>query len=466
MDRARPIPSRPAALAALVAAVLSAAPAAAGNDHSYFLSSEAALAGGAVIANTSGAGALWYNPAGLARGRRATFDVSGSAFVLRFRNTQDAVRVHLSEDEADPRNNLRTTDDLRSTELISVPTALVLTRQVTDDLQLAFGVFVPEQDTLFARIDSNIEFAGGIVRYRQQVVVLEQTQRYHVGPAVGWALSDTLRLGFALYGVYESIKSTSRVWLDLGINDPTGAETTRVTLIGDTEFDATRIGGQAVGGLQAQLEGGLHLGLVVRSPIMQFHDSTTELALLSYNEQGETPALVFDRSDGADDSFAQVRPLQVHVGIAIERDWGWFGVSADYQPALSDPARGVDRETVWNAQAGFRHDPSKTLRWGMGAFTDHSASETPTDIGDDQVDYYGLAGGVTLRTPLSLAEDPDPEALVFESTFGLRYAYGQGEAGGLLFDFTNEEGDDFLSSSPSDVTFHEVALTIGSSLLF
>src|SRR5687768_5653089 len=72
---------RRAGLALLTATALTRA-SVAGNLDNYYMSSEAALLGGAITADAKGGGALWYNPAGLSQVEGLRLDVTVNAFRL------------------------------------------------------------------------------------------------------------------------------------------------------------------------------------------------------------------------------------------------------------------------------------------------------------------------------------------------------------------------------------------------
>jgi hypothetical protein len=117
--------------------LLNAAPAAAGNLDSFSLGNDAALQGGAITADVSGGGAAWYKPAGLARLPGLRLDAGASAYVLRFGGAPDIDAVGEGAQE----KHLTT---------LSCPAGSPSsTRRAT--WGWGFGVFVPNQHTLFSR---------------------------------------------------------------------------------------------------------------------------------------------------------------------------------------------------------------------------------------------------------------------------------------------------------------------------
>ncbi len=445
----------------LVVVTLWAAPATAGNLHSFFLGNDAAMTGGAVTPLTGDAGALWYNPAGLAKNGRTQLDISGSAFVLRRRDVPNAVRVGLPGQTV--------TGDVESTELVSVPTSLVFLRQV-GGVNLAFGLFVPEQDYLSQVVTSktfgavNVEGNTVVYRYRQQIALTQQVTRYHAGPGIGWSFTPRLRAGVALFGTYETVDQIGRFWLELLAQGPAGE--VRQVFTTEAEAAGSRIGAEVVVGVQWQATDLLHLGLTLVTPRLALRDSVASSALVTVGEvgpAGSTLDLDFQEVDGTS-SVGVVSPVQLRGSASLAFSKGWLTVEGDLQPGLRDDDRGIDQRAVWNLRVGGRYATSDNLAFGAGLFTDHSPQQAPEEIGRPQVDFYGIAGGVELRTPLRLVESPQAESLVFSTTVGLRYALGLGTVGGLDLDLTSGRS---LEATPQvEVTHHEVALHIGSAVHF
>ena len=211
----------------------------AGNQDSFALGNEAALSAGAVTAIAGDTGAAWYNPAGLAGLSRSAVDVSASAFVLRQRSAPDALETEL------PFATLH--EDLNSLEVLSVPSALVFVRPLGDGVTGAFGLFVPVQDQLSVSVTDSIQTTG---REGDEDGLFEQSfdldvtrNRYLVGPSVGWALTDRLRLGVAGYGVYEARSQESTLW-----NWALSSSGRRAFMLRESQEQTTVLGGQLVGG--------------------------------------------------------------------------------------------------------------------------------------------------------------------------------------------------------------------------
>ena len=107
---------------------------------------------------------------------------------------------------------------------------------------------------------------------------------------------------------------------------------------------------------------------------------------------------------------------------------------------------------------------SDNVRVGTNLFTDRSFEPPPTAAWAERVNYYGLATGLYLETPLSLANNDRASSLVFTSTFALRYAIGFGETLRAVADPAGVRTDP--THTRIDLTFHEISLHIGSGLRF
>ncbi len=433
----------------LIAVPALAAPALAANREDAALDNSAALSGGVVVATIRSGGAIWYNPAGLGGNARGKLDVSLNAFVLRERSARGAIEGRIAED-------LEASSDASSLELSTVPSSLVFSRRISDDVTIGLGVFVPRQDVYRVAVSTPIEEPP--VRYVQRSEFTAIAQRYHVGPAVGWAVSPRLRLGLALFGIYESESLSARLWSRISID---GEEAPLSSLLILADESISRFGVQPTLGAQWSPTDAVQLGLTVRAPIVRVKGTAEGAALVQFAATGEDPVSDYDPDTFDDEPFGLMAPPSVHGGLALALDGGGFvGVAAEYRTALDDPAAEKRYAAVWNVQIGGLMPLSETLAVGVGLFTDHSDVAELDGLGDDRVDFYGITGGVRLRDPLTLEGGGE---LVFETTIGARYAVGVGQAGGLGLDYLS---DDLITTFEVDVVHHTAALHIGSALLF
>ena len=438
----------PAPLAALASlAVCSSALAV--DRSGVALDNSAALSTGAVVSTIRSGGAIWYNPAGLGGNVRDKLDVSLSAFVLRDRRTDGAIKGRLSED-------LEARSDLDSLQLSSVPSALVFSRRIDDRITLGLGIFVPKMDVNRVAATTPIDAPG--VSYVQRGEFDRLTQRYAAGPAIGWALSPRLRLGAALFGIYETDSAGARIWSRLDVD---GVEGPASTLLIQLDGSVDRFGARPVVGVQYEPADGWHLGLTLRGPIVRFTALAEGTSLFQVAGAGQTPESEFADEGVVDgESFGLMDPASAHGGVAFPFAGGQLAIAAEFRLGLDDPDAERSFSPVWNLQVGGLWPVSDTVDIGAGLFTDHSAEEKADELWTERIDFYGVTGGVRLRDPLTLSGGGE---LIFETTIGLRYALGAGEVGGLALDYTS---DALLEGLTIDVVHHTLALHVGSALLF
>lgn len=441
---------------------LAAAPASAGNRQPFFLGNDAAMTGGALTAVTDDAAAAWYNPAGLGAIGRAKIDVSASAFVLRVRTLPGVLKTDLPSSVESA--------DLSSTKLLSVPSALVYARNVGGGVTLAFGVFVPYQEAADARTTlrtEDVTRVGEPFTYDQHLDFSMKSSEYHLGFAAGWQVAPTLRLGASLVGIYASLSQSVRFWVDL--EAPGKDASARAVALREQGDDVSGLGGYGVVSLQWELAPGWLLGAVVRTPGLMFKrwaDQTTlSLSAATGTDQPPSAALDYDEQEPSDSDVHMVTPLSMTLALGYRTKGGWFGVEGDVELPLENVDLGIDTRLLWNLRVGGRFQLTDHVHAGLGVFTDRSNAPEPEDLAATHVDFYGLTLGVELRSPHALQDKPDPEALVFSTTIALRYAYGVGRSGGVMFKPLADPSEN-IESFTTDVHFNELALHIGSTLYF
>ncbi len=237
--------------------------------------------------------------------------------------------------------------------------------------------------------------------------------------------------------------------------------------VGDFEFESTRLGAEVVLGVQWQPVSGLDLGVVLISPRLAFYDFAERSDLKVFGklpaDAGERPfSFDYHEEESDDPGVGLITAGGARVGVAVAVGRGWVSAEGDYHPAFENAEHKVNLEALWNARLGFRQKSSETLSFGAGLFTDRSQHREPVHLSEFRVHYYGVAGGIELRTPLRLHSEKQADSLVFVTTLGLRYALGLGRAAVERVDLDASMDEEPLV----DVTFHEVGFHLGSALYF
>ena len=308
----------------------------------------------------------------------------------------------------------------------------------------------------------------------ERVDLQVDASEYHVGGALAAELSPDLRIGFALFGTY--VKATTSTQYALGITrgpNPTD-EHAFITAGERVTVSAFAIGASI--GAQYVASERVTLGVTVRTPEIALTSSTNGGGTVAVASAGGTdpPAasLTTSPAAGLAATGKLYAPARVLGGVAFAfgrgptdgKSPGVIELGVDVAHGLPSSSIQVALRPTVNGRVGLRYALSPAWVVGGGLFTDRATqSKIGTPLASDKVDYYGFTLGVSKRTPLALAKDPSPEALVLVTTFSLRASAGFGQARALAIDL---DGSDTPSNSLSRVTFYELMPYLGSSVAF
>ena len=427
-----------------------ASPARAGNDEGILLGNEAAMTGGAVGAIIGDGTGVWYNPAGIALVVRDQVDVSGSATMLRIGQAGAFFRTS---------SGAAASGDYF--ELLAVPSAVSLVRPIDCRTNFALGIFVPQLTDHTDRILLTETFPDGSGGARWQLSQHESTQQYYAGLALGFAITETFRLGITLFGFYRNYANTSHFF-----GAQHDATDTTIATYGLAEFASVQaVGLELAGGLQWEMVPGWLLGITIRSPGLQLGTSSR---VTSTGLVADPSGIFFEPEDstGLVPNVQFVSPARIRASIAHRFANGFVALEGDLAHPLDLPGDDLDRELLWNIRAGGRFWLDSRLALGFGLFTDLSPLRSdPQAYGLTHIDYFGGSAGIEILNPHTLGEGESASDLVFSSTIGLRYAVGTGHIGGLRFDAT-AASDSRVTVTQVHTTVHELALHIGSALYF
>lgn len=432
------------------------------NTEPFFYSDDAAMTGGAVVAWTRDAGAIWYNPGGLGGVRRGQIDLSGSAFGVRIRRVPDALGTTLPGG--------RQSVTLDSVDIFSAPHAIGLVRNLTDDLAIGFGFYITARDVRTA--ESEVDVNGPALtdpsvtgRYRQRLDLSIDQTRYHFGPALGWEITPGLRIGASLFGTYGKQNGFTQYALAAEADTPAGQSTQAA--LAQIRLAFSYFGIQPQGGLQWEPAPDWSLGLLLRGPEFLLTSSSNGATLetsgvLAPGQPGDARFLLA-KPDVGFPAFTMVAPVRVIAAVARRLAPRTF-VSAELDVQAAYTSSGIEQSTVINGRAGARFAVSEKLSAGVGLFSDRSPEPRLGDtFTDERIDHYGIATGIELRTPLSLTDKPEADALVLSTTIALKYALGFGSVRAEEVDLTSTAA---IPPREVDVVYHTIVPYIGSGILF
>lgn len=414
------------------------------------LGNEAALLGGAVCAVRTDSGAQWYNPAGLATARRS-LSVSASAFAARWMRAPDALGVELP--------GRTDSQDVESFRFASLPSAVAMTKPLADGWVLGLGLFVPKQEELL--LETQLELQPQSEAYSGRFLLRDAVARYHLGPAVGWAIAPTFRVGASVFAVYEE----RDLLLEAGGGVDGGLDNRSHLFVREIRASEA-LGVQAVVGAQWDVAPALTVGLAVRSPvwIVVDRESLSHEARLTVLTPG--PDDVFEARtevvESEDEALEMVTPARIYLGTSARLSPDvLLSVEGDYTLPLENPDRRIDTEAVVNGRVGLMWAASSALRVGVGLFTDFGGDPAPRRVGDVALDDFGATGGLEWLTLYPLSAGGEVRV---GTTVGLRYAHGVGEVAGVSIDPRAASADAELPPRTSALGAHAVTLHLGSSL--
>lgn len=441
---------------------LAGGPARAGNRETNPLGSEAAVAGGAVVALGRDTGAIYYNPAGISAIQRTSFNLSTQALQFRARVVPNAVVADLPGGHRDGAT-------LTSIQLLLMPSSLAVTRHLGRGVTIGAGYFTPDYD--YYDYGAAIGGTHGQTQYRARVQVDGWLYRYNIGPSIGWQPHPRFRIGASVFMTYGWRREEGRLW----IQSASGTQEDRVdaTLTGDIDSKRITYGGEIVLGLQWEFVRNLHLGLSFRSPRFVVHERHRSFSLVTATHQqtGRDSSDLFEFDDTPElRESGRVAPMRFTAGLAyaLPKRRGWVSAEFDFSPKLRLSARDVDIRPVWNVRAGARVRTADNMFFGIGFFTDHEDEVRTRDFPHFRMNYYGVTSGVEYLSPVRLGKGERARTIVFSTCIAVRYSYGRGSAAQVVFDLRNARYGllGYSVSVLEPVAFHLLAGHLGMGTYF
>ncbi len=433
-----------------LAALASASPALAQNAEPFFYSDDAALTSGAVAAYPAEPGAVFYNPAGLGALHRSRVSLSGSVVGIRVRSVEGALVTRIGEAES--------ALELSSVDFLSSPTAISAAFALHPAVTLGLGLYTTARD-LRSTVDDDLEVdAGGGSSLTQRIDLQYDATKYQAGLAVGFALSDTVRLGVGVFAIYASSDTLAQYSIELALADQAAFESAIV------RTSATAWGLLPTVGFQWDPSPAVHLALFARAPEIMLAASTeSAITATAASTFGTEPIALLEvvHSETESDSVELLAPPRFGVAAAFDPAPSVrLSLEADVATPMNNEELSIEREVVVNGRIGLRAQVTKELVLGGGFFTDLASSPLSETFGATRVHHLGTTFGGSLLTPLSVGDNKDPDALVLATTLAARYALGFGQARTLSYDGQN------VGYGEEDVIFHDLMPYTSSAILF
>lgn len=439
----------------------------AANTQGYYLDGDAALAAGAVVATASGAGALYYDPAGLAGVDRTNVSVSVTAGVLQRRLYREALVARQPDGTARPL-------DLDGGRIGVAHPSIVYARAF-GRVSIAGGIFTTRDDQLRVAGAATFTDRG---RVAVAETALDRTElRYHFGGGVGFALSDRLRLGFALFGAYGTIDETGS--LVVGSTDGTVSPAASSGLSYLARASTQLLGLQATVGAQYRATPHVSVGALLQGPIVHLHESFEAWEVIQVGSVGQVGTaappglLATGYAPTTRDRFrlGVMAPPRLVLGVAYHFGALHVALEGDWTPGMrSLPVSSgsgttwlLDQRTVVDARIAASVRVSDSLEVGGGLFSDRSGNQSPSTLGATDVSYFGASFGARRATSLALSS---ADTVTFRTTLAVRYALGFGRAGGVAVDLRDPAALGLYPTSGAEVRFHEVHVYLGSGIVY
>lgn len=407
----------------------------AGNDEGILVGTQAAQMAAAVTATVSDGAAVWYNPSGLANTTASSLDASLTSYTARFIRVDDLLEG--------PDNST----GAKYTDWVVVPSLVSHVLKISRRWRFSYAVIVPRAENY--SIGVTLRTPDGT---RWQVLQEEHSQELDIGVGVGGHLLPNLRIGFSMFGVYDTDHLLTSAFAG-NPQDPSLAVSALVV------EDSSDFGLSARAGLQWDAVEDITLGLAVIAPTMVLmrSDKNTGSVFTPASDGGQ-PLQQFDRSKDTEATFHASGTPQLRMGGAYRYQRGHVALDCTLNFPLSIAYSQLDRKFSWNLRGGLQHRLSDTFILGAGLFTDRNPVRR---IG---LDFYGLTVGVAFTKVYGLSKGG---ALNLMTSLNARYAFGYGTVtGSRVPALADAVGGLSFDSVSSDAWVNEVGLSLGAGVRY
>lgn len=442
----------------VLAVVLVSSNAAAGNSDEVNAGVDVTLTGGAVVANVSTGASLWYNPAGLARYGKASFELTGVTFKVSAVKAPGLLTLETGEQSSD-----------RRVDISVIPEAITFTIPLKK-LRFGIGLFnssirreLVQEEALHPGDASSMPptpsaswNAGANTR----------VDNFHVSAGIANPF-DKRKQKALVGGAFDIVVSTARIDRLISGFYAVGAE----GALSRTELSNTAgLGVQIKGGVQWMPIPDLRLGFSLSTPsyMVMLAERLTANELEVPPAPSPVDTATNTRTRKISGGWFGSEPGTMRLGIAYVGNWGWIEGDFVVDFKLRSSRFLVNQKTVPNGKIGVVINVHKFVKLGLGAFTDLSQTEQLLVIGDRQIDFFGGNFGMLFTNKDtkngSPATNADDDKLLIAVAIGVRYSHGRGNLLGLLLPPFYDP--DAIQTRPVDTKINDADINFAVKVFF
>ena len=451
-------------LALTVAATLGVASIArAANEDGVPLSADAAVAG-MTIGSHDGATGAWYNPAALGGLQRSSIQGSTSLYTIGFRSINDYIHTNLPWQTR--------SDSLSATDFTSIPSSISYVLRISPRVSASLGVFSPVRE--YSSFDSQITSTSpNGDTFKETIAVTQRIDALNVGPAIGWGVTDTFRVGLGAFFVQNTNESVT----DYSFSVTQNATPANTLFLGEVHRQLTSVfGARGVLGLQWDVAPWLTLSVAVRSPLLAFassgHSVTTIYAGLGPVPSDPNSVGVYGQTIQDASAPLLAAPARLTWSADVRIRAVRLAFEGDVRHPIDDAScggsglplctSGADK-WVANARIGAIVQVGKNFWVGAGAFTDMGGWDLQKS--GRSIDFFGGTAGIQFRSPAVVKLRGSTDGWDLRTTLAVRYGFGYGEIQSALLNL-NQAFTIGQDPQPGTLVFHELSANVATMLEF
>ncbi|MGB9337940.1 MAG: hypothetical protein WCB63_01835 [Polyangiales bacterium] len=425
----------------VIAVLLTSESAKAGNSEDVVAGSDVALTGGAVVANVHTGGAMWFNPAGVARLDSRSVDLTGAVLSYSVTSAPGALSLGSGEQSAGDFSAIQ-----------AIPRALTFVASPRPALRWGVGLFFSRSQTRYLQ-DSVASDSGSAEPSEFYATTDDSKSLYHLSSAIAWKKSEKFLLG----GGFDIVVATQRLTRMISGGYAGGAGGT----FGRNFNQAISGGGlQIKGGLQWAPIEQVRIGWMAATPSYLVYLNNKATTTQQLAAPTGAPAFEGTQIDDLSGTWSGVEAGLTRLGAAFLGGWGWVEADVVVHFPLKTSTLDIKWKTTTDVRLGGIFRLTDHLKLGAGFFTDFSPEPAPDEFGDTKINFYGFTLGIDFANrEAPPKQDEDGFYIALAAAF--RYSHGRGALAGIEFPATFPDP----SSQPGilnlvDVTVNEFGINL------